>query len=78
VQNFSPDRYAEQVVVVDCAWQILCGGTLAPCACTAQGCDAATQPTISFDIALRGDEGDGSTTYPSNGGHNVRLIRASH
>ena len=73
--DFSVDQSAGRVPV-DCGWFWLCGGEI-PCGCTADGCDASDKRRMSFDIALRGDEGDGSTTYPQ-GQSNVRLIRASH
>jgi hypothetical protein len=71
-------------VPVDCYWATLCS-LESPCACTAEGCDAKVEPYVSVDIALRGDEGNGSVgtlgfpfPSPELNGRNIRLIRASH
>jgi len=63
-------------VAIDCNKAALCGHEQ-PCHCTADGCAVATKPSASFDIALRGNDGDGSETALDES-HNVRLIRASH
>jgi hypothetical protein len=74
-QRLSADPAAAPVAV-DCGWAMFCNNH-EPCSCTASGCDAAPGPTLSFDIALRDDEGSGSERYFEDT-HNVRLIRASH
>jgi hypothetical protein len=63
---------------VDCKLAAAC--FTRPCDCTASGCSVRAMsypsgfwPVFHFDIALRGDEGDGSL----NTSNNVRLIRAS-
>jgi hypothetical protein len=76
--NGSPDAQA-----VDCQWSQACSSRI--CDCTASSCSVRTAsspnsvwPIFRFDIALRGDEGDGSL-YATNTGtsYNVRLIRAA-
>jgi hypothetical protein len=78
--------YPSGPVFVDCGWMELCVGS-SGCGCTESGCDANPSETItSMDIALRGNEGDGSTSGPLPAGgtslprsnYNVRLIRASN
>jgi hypothetical protein len=55
----------------------LCVGTPAICACNAGGCSATHAPDVSFDIALRNGEGDGSTTLKDML-TNIRLTQTSH
>jgi hypothetical protein len=82
-ENLSADPNAAPVPV-DCGWATLCDQFtgVGVCECNAAGCDAKTEPYVSFDIALRDDEGNGSvaTFFPliDLNGRNVRLIRASH
>jgi hypothetical protein len=72
---------APNLEVVDCRWRELCGLDRA-CACTASECtgNAAAESAdlvgadvvLRFDIALSGDEAEGSM-----GDYNIRLVRAS-
>jgi hypothetical protein len=71
--------YPSGPVSVDCDWLHLCV-QLYPeetCACSESGCDASPQTSVALDIALRGNDGDGSIGGVTNA-QNVRLIRASN
>jgi hypothetical protein len=64
---------------IDCRWSTMCSARI--CDCTATGCGgrALSDPLVAlpifhFDIALRGDEGDGSLNTSTN----VRLVRSAH
>jgi len=74
---------ASTLMEVDCGWLSLCSSPA--CACTATGCDQGTEKGFAFDVALRGNTGDGSIRdeHPTLDGtlrpaYNLRLIRASN
>jgi hypothetical protein len=72
-------------VPVSCEKLALCWVHGRPCSCTAAGCTSGTTSSAgtsgalsdSFDISLRGDEGDGSLDSDGTT-NNIRLTRASH
>ena len=75
-------------IPIDCGKMALCWPNSGACTCTDSACDAGKTYGLTFDVALRADEGDGSvadressSTFPIPtilGSHNVRLIRASN
>jgi hypothetical protein len=81
----NPDNCRIDDTPIDCTKLLLCGGGNWTCDCTADGCDASSTTGFAFDVALRGNEGNGSVEdhniadYPGIiGNHNVRLIRTSN
>ncbi len=71
---FAEDRAGNIVAPVQCFKLFLFCDGLGPCSCDATACNARTDFSYSFDIALRDGIGDGSNTL-SNG--NVRLTQSS-
>jgi hypothetical protein len=79
-------QIGEMGMEVDCDWLTLCEAGSPACACNATSCDVGTEKGYAFDIALRGNTGDGSirdARPPLDGttprpAYNLRLIRASN
>jgi hypothetical protein len=68
---------AQGSVPLDCGVVNLCVPQLGFCSCTAAGCDGARTTSMSFDIALRSDDADGSIALGGQT-HNIRLVRAAN
>jgi hypothetical protein len=86
---FDQSNPSNPAKVVACANPVLCQSPGFPCLCNATGCTAGTSRVTggdtstvsvaeetSFDIALTGDEGDGSLST-DDVSNNVKLVRAS-
>lgn len=71
---FTQDGAGNVIAPVECfKLGVFCGGT-GPCACDETACNARTDFSYSFDIALRDGVGDGSNSLS---GGNVRLTQSS-